>query len=146
MQNETETKMPDREQNTLPSKIVFFDGVCALCNGTVNFLMDRDTGQSLTFAPLQGETAQQALSESDRDLTSIVFVDDQGTWKHSTAIVRILSNLPQPWRTLGGCLWFIPRPLRDLAYRVVGASRYKVFGKHETCRMPTEKDRNRLLD
>lgn len=126
--------------------IVFFDGVCGLCNSTVDFLMNKDTENRLKFAPIQGQTAEQRLNPSDRDLNSIVFLQDGRTWKRSSAIVRILKTLPQPWRLLGSCLWLIPKPIRDFSYSLVARWRYRFFGKHESCRMPTDEDRAKLLD
>ena len=126
--------------------IVFFDGVCGLCNSTVDFLMKKDSENRLMFAPIQGETAEERLKPEDRDLNSIIFLQGEQTWKRSSAIVRILQTLPQPWRLLGSCLWLIPKPIRDFGYSLVARWRYRIFGKHESCRMPTDEDRAKLLD
>ena len=126
--------------------IVFFDGVCGLCNGTVNFLLDRDHQGKLRFAPLQGNTANELLSDADRDLNTIVLAKRQRVWKRSSAIVRIFWMLGGLWLLLGTMLWIIPKPIRDLGYNIVAKLRYRLFGKHETCRMPTEAERGRMLD
>lgn len=133
-------------KSVVADRIVFFDGVCGLCNSTVNFLLDRDRHLALHFAPLQGETARSLLSDGARDLNSIAFLEGGRVYRHSTAIVRILDALPQPWPILGGCLWLVPSPIRNLGYSLVARFRYRLFGKHETCRMPTPEDRERMLD
>lgn len=135
-------------QSVITSKdqsIVYFDGVCGLCNSSVDFLLTKDKHDRLLFAPLQGETAAARLSVEERNLDSIVFQQGRRSWQRSSAIVRILLQLPQPWKFLGGCLWMVPKPIRDLGYKVIARLRYRLFGKHETCRMPTEDDRAKLL-
>ena len=82
--------------------IIFFDGVCGLCNRSVDFVLARDGDEQFRFAPLQGETAQAALSASDiQTLGSLVFVSESGTSRHSTAIVRILWKLGGIWSFWG---------------------------------------------
>ncbi len=126
--------------------IVFFDGVCGLCNGTVNFLLNHDKHRVLKFAPLQGETAQRLLPEEQRDLNSIVFLNHGKAWRCSSAICRIFWKLPAPWSFLGTLLWVIPKPIRDVGYKLVAKSRYRLFGKNETCRMPSPEDQGQMLE
>ena len=127
--------------------IVFFDGVCGLCNSTIDFLLSRDRKASLKFAPLQGTTAEQLVPEDVRQqLSTFVFADRGQLFYRSAAFVRILLRLGGIWRTIGAGLWLIPWPIRDLGYRVVSRLRYQLFGKRETCRMPTAEERARFLD
>ena len=127
--------------------IVFFDGVCGLCNHTVNFLMARDRHAVLRFAPLQGETSQQIVPEDVRQrLNTFVFADGGKLSYRSSALARILFRLGGVWSVAGALLWVIPWPLRDLGYRVVSKLRYRLFGKHESCRLPTPEERSRFLD
>lgn len=132
---------------TLPQRpIVFFDGVCGFCNAWVDFLITRDPDGQLAFAPLQGETARQLLSEADRErLHSLVLWTPQRAYRKTAAVVRILWRLGGVWRVLAGLLWLIPLPLRNLGYDVVARNRYRLFGKKETCRMPTPDERTRFL-
>jgi predicted DCC family thiol-disulfide oxidoreductase YuxK len=127
--------------------IVFFDGVCGLCNRTVDFLIRHDRKRRLKFAPLQGATAGRTLPEEIRNkLNTLVFLTEGGrTYVRSAAAVRILNRLGGGWRVAAALLWLIPFPLRNLGYRAVAASRYRLFGQLESCRMPTEADRERLL-
>jgi predicted DCC family thiol-disulfide oxidoreductase YuxK len=126
--------------------IVFFDGVCGLCNRFVNFLIARDRDAVFRFAPLQGETAAARLASADVcQLNTIVLLDDGGTYRKSDAVVRILRRLGAGWPIVGRALAVLPRPLRDLGYSLVARYRYTVFGKKESCRMPTATERSRFL-
>ena len=127
--------------------IVFFDGVCGLCNHTVNWLLARDPERRLRFAPLQGTTAAELLSDEIRsNLATLVFVRQGTVFIRSGAVSRILMTLGGRWKVLGGLLWMIPSPIRDLGYRAVSRFRYRLFGKHETCRLPTPQERAVFLD
>ena len=133
-------------ENTNQDAIVFFDGVCGLCNHTVNFLMSRDRRGVLKFAPLQGDTAARLVPDKARqDLNSFVFANNERLYYRSGAMARILMRIGGPWRILGAILWLIPWPIRDVGYRIVAALRYKLFGKHESCRLPTSEERSRFL-
>lgn len=126
--------------------IVFFDGVCGLCNHFVDFVMRYDSAGRIRFAPLQGETAARCADASDiRDLKSLVVVQNDETFRRTAAVVRVLWTLNGVWRVAGTLLWLIPAPLRDLLYNGVARIRYRVFGKRETCRMPTPEERSRVL-
>lgn len=127
--------------------IVFFDGVCGLCNHTVDFLLRHDRTGRLRFAPLQGETAAAVLNpELRRDLNTLVLAHQNRVFVRSSAVARILMQLPGFWRITGAALWLIPWPLRDLGYRLVSVLRYRLFGKHESCRMPAPEERLRFLE
>ncbi len=126
--------------------IVFFDGVCGFCNVWVDFLMKRDHHRRLLFAPLQGETARQRLTDADvENLHSLVFWTPDGCYRKTAAVVRIGWTLGGVWSVLGSFLWLIPRPLRDIGYNVIARNRYRLFGKKETCRLPTPDERARFL-
>jgi predicted DCC family thiol-disulfide oxidoreductase YuxK len=127
--------------------ILFFDGVCGLCNHFVDFVLSHDKQGQFRLAPLQGETARNRISQEDvESLSTVVLVDEQGISRKSTAVVRVLRRLGFGWRLLGFLMWLIPHPLRDIGYRLVAANRYRLFGKKEACRMPTPDERSRFLD
>lgn len=126
--------------------IVFFDGVCGMCNYTVDFLLKHDTQERLLFAPLQGTTAAERLDPRDvGSLSSIVFLVNGQAYRHSSAVARILWRIGGVWRILGAMLWLVPWPLRHLGYKLTAKLRYRLFGKKETCRMPTPEERARFL-
>jgi predicted DCC family thiol-disulfide oxidoreductase YuxK len=124
--------------------IIFFDGVCNLCNATVNMLIDLDTRQNLVFAPLQGETYHQyCLSTPTANNTpqtdsfsTIVFWQQEREYVKSDAAIRIIACLGGFYRISLGLLC-IPRFLRNILYDSIARNRYRWFGKSELCRIPT---------
>jgi predicted DCC family thiol-disulfide oxidoreductase YuxK len=126
--------------------VIFFDGVCGLCNRSVDFVMSRDRRRQFRFAPLQGETAREWLNigPSD-DYSSMVLVDNTGTYRQSDAVARVLRRLGGLWTVCGWLLFVVPRPLRNWGYALVARNRYRWFGKKESCRLPTPDQRALFL-
>jgi predicted DCC family thiol-disulfide oxidoreductase YuxK len=130
----------------LSHPIVFFDGVCVLCNGFVDRVLRADREGKLRFAPLQGETARALLPPlgDDPERWSVLYLDEEGLHERSDVSLRV-------WRRLGGAyrllalLRFVPRPLRDAVYRLIARNRYRWFGKREACRLPTPAEAERFL-
>jgi predicted DCC family thiol-disulfide oxidoreductase YuxK len=128
------------------SSTVFFDGVCGLCNASVDFILRHDRRGVFRVSPLQGETARFTLPESLRErLDTLVLQNEDGMYVRSAAVVRILWGLSGLWPIAGWLLWLIPWPLRDWGYRIVSANRIRWFGAKETCRIPTPEERERFL-
>ncbi|QDT77972.1 hypothetical protein Mal35_14020 [Gimesia maris] len=128
--------------------ILFFDGVCGLCNSSVDFAMIRDRQARLYYAPLQGETARELLNKQDlASVDTVIFrtADGAHCYRRSAAVVRLLWLLGFPWNLYGWLLWCVPLPIRDLGYRLIARVRYRLFGKHDTCRMPGPDERARIL-
>ncbi|MET0795596.1 MAG: thiol-disulfide oxidoreductase DCC family protein [Polyangiaceae bacterium] len=133
----------------VPRVVVLFDGVCNLCNGSVNFLIDRDPHGALCFASLQSEEGGALLDSlgyrrSRGDPGTIVLVENGRVYERSTAVLRALRHLNGGWRLLALFL-VVPRAFRDLIYRAVATRRYQWFGKAEVCRVPTPELRARFL-
>lgn len=127
--------------------IIFFDGVCGLCNHFVNFILRHDSQGLFYFAPLQGATATDRLNLSNGSaLDSVVLLDGENTYQKSSAVVRILWKLGFVWRCLAALIWLIPLPLRNIGYVIIARLRYRLFGKKEVCRMPTPQERARFLN
>jgi predicted DCC family thiol-disulfide oxidoreductase YuxK len=120
-------------------QIVFFDGVCNLCNGAVNWLIDHDSRNHLHFAPLQGETfhlLKNSNTTLSDNLSTIVFWSEGRFFTHSEAVLRTCAALGGVWRlALVGLI--IPAFLRDIVYRFIARNRYRWFGKRNACRLPT---------
>jgi len=130
--------------------IVLFDGVCNLCNASVNFAIDRDPAARLRFASLQSdagrkllETAGHRVIEGEPD--GIVLVDRGRVYERSGAALRIARYLSGAWSLLPALL-VVPSPLRDLVYRWVARHRYAWFGKSDVCRVPTPELRERFIE
>ncbi|MBI1185029.1 DUF393 domain-containing protein, partial [bacterium] len=132
--------------NSTQQPIVFFDGVCGLCNRLVDFLLKQDRSGKLLFAPLQGETAAQLLdSKHIKNLNTVAVWVNGKVYTHSDGILAIVPFLPFYWQPLLiGKL--IPRPWRDFLYNYISRKRYQWFGKKTTCRMPQPHEKARFLD
>src|SRR5690349_493220 len=92
--------------------VVFFDGVCNLCNGAVDLLLRLDRGERLRFAPLQGVTARRELgAQPPGPPASIVVRDGERTYVRSAAARRIGAALGGGWRLLAAMVAVLPRPL-----------------------------------
>lgn len=129
--------------------VLFFDGVCNFCNGSVNFILDKDKSGEIRFSALQTETAERLLKPhavNPADLDSVVLLADGRVYTRSAAALETLRRMGGGWRVLGNVGLAIPRPLRDGVYRLIARNRYKWFGKRETCRLPTADERARFLD
>ncbi len=127
--------------------VVIFDGVCGLCNHSVDFIIKRDKKKRFVFAPNQSSAAQSLLETgniSAFDVDTIYLYDNGEFYDKSTAVLRIASDLPWPWKA-ASVGRFLPRAARDGLYGFVATNRYRWFGKHETCRIPTPEERSRFL-
>lgn len=129
--------------------VIFFDGVCNLCNAVVNFVIDRDTRGIFKFAPLQGVTAQRFLKErglGQNDFDSIILcISGQAYYVKSEAALEIAKKMGGYYRLLGVVKLF-PLSLRDKIYDWVAKNRYKWYGKTEQCRIPTPELMARFLE
>lgn len=131
---------------TEPS-IVLFDGVCNVCNAAVNFIIDRDPEGRFRFASLQSPEGMALAAPHGIDgsePSTMVLIEDGRAYTQSTAALRIARKLRAPWPLAYAAL-FVPRALRDVAYRYFAANRYRWFGKTEACRVPTPDIRSRFL-
>jgi predicted DCC family thiol-disulfide oxidoreductase YuxK len=125
--------------------IVFFDGVCHLCNGFVDALISRDTEHRLKFAPLQGETAQRLLAAADRlELQTVIYCEAGQIYKRSNAILKIAHKMGGIYYLLM-VGWLLPKGLRDLLYNFIAKQRYAWFGQREFCRRPLPEEQPYLL-
>ncbi len=127
--------------------IVLFDGVCNLCNASVNFAIDRDPRGRIAFASLQSPSGQELLAEhglSTTELETVVLISGGRAYTRSSAALRLLGKLRMPWPLLMPLL-LIPPPLRNLVYNFIARRRYRWFGHTETCRVPTPELQSRFL-
>lgn len=125
--------------------IVFFDGVCGLCNRSVNFLLRVDKKRKLRFTPIQGETALAHLPPERREsLDTIIFLHANRLYFRSDAILMILRTLGGFWSVFV-MAYMIPRGVRNWLYDWIASHRYRWFGKKESCRLPTPQERASFL-
>ena len=129
------------------SAIILFDGVCNFCNGSVNFIIDRDPDKYFKFAPLQSEIGRKLLDEHGVDKTvtdSVVLIEDGVAYVRTTAALHIARRLKGAWSWFYG-FRVVPAALRDVFYKLFAKYRYKMFGKQDACMMPTPEIRERFL-
>ncbi len=126
-------------------KIIFFDGVCGLCDGFVNFILKIDKEKKFVFSPLQSDFARLNLSqEYTDDLKTLVLMEDGRLYLKSRAIIHILLEIGGIWKiALIGKLF--PRFLLDSLYDLVAKYRYETFGKKKNCRLPTPEEKSRFV-
>ncbi|MFM1963600.1 MAG: hypothetical protein RLZZ172_2445 [Bacteroidota bacterium] len=126
--------------------IVFYDGYCGLCSITVKFLLAKDNKKDLYFAPLEGKTFDNLVlsGQISHQKNSVIFYQDGLAFYESDATLAILSVLPAPWRFLA-LLRFIPKSIRNIAYRIIAKNRISWFGKHEKCYTAKGIDADRML-
>jgi predicted DCC family thiol-disulfide oxidoreductase YuxK len=129
--------------------VVLFDGVCNLCNGAVQFIIDRDPQSQFRFASLQSETGHTLLASHhyrlpEGDPETLVLVEGGVVYERSTAALKIARRLRGGWK-LFAALLVLPRGLRDVGYNFIARHRYGWFGKTESCRLPTPELRARFL-
>ncbi|MEZ4840042.1 MAG: DCC1-like thiol-disulfide oxidoreductase family protein [Flavobacteriaceae bacterium] len=129
------------------SNIILFDGVCNLCNSSVQFIIKRNKKQHFYYASLQSDVAKEILLqhlEKKITLDTIVFVEKGNIYTKSTAALRISKYLDGLWK-FAYVLIIIPRPIRDIFYDFVAKKRYVWFGKRESCMMPTDDQKKMFL-
>jgi predicted DCC family thiol-disulfide oxidoreductase YuxK len=134
-------------ENYKDKNIVLFDGVCNLCNGAVNFLIDYDKSNRLHFASLQSEVGQEILQYyglNTTDFDTFVFLNKGKLFTRSTAALEIVKTIGGFWSFLY-IFRFIPAFIRDGIYNLVAKNRYKLFGKRNACRMPTPELKAKFL-
>ena len=138
--------MSQSESGSCPRPTLFYDGECGFCNHWAIFVLRRDHRAEFHIAPLQGESASSALNPDQiQNVDSVVFLDEQGSYQYSTAVVRILLRLGRVWWLAGCLLWLVPRPVRDLGYRMIARYRHRLVGSKQACRMPSPEERLRCL-
>lgn len=138
--------------------VVLFDGVCNLCNHSVDFILRRDKAAYFRFASLQSDIARRLLAEnggvvpseqsgSEPNLAgpeSLVLVEGGRLYERSTAVLRIARHL-RGFALFALFALAVPRPLRDGVYRFIARHRYQWFGRRESCRVATPEIAARFL-
>ena len=128
--------------------VIYFDGVCLLCNGLVDFVISRDPRARYRYATLQSERGQCVLKSmglTGGEFETFVLQEADRNYVKSTAILRIFRKLSGLWPILYLFI-VVPRPLRDAVYGWIGKRRYRLFGRTANCRIPSEQERSLFLD
>ncbi|MEC7262333.1 MAG: thiol-disulfide oxidoreductase DCC family protein [Bacteroidota bacterium] len=129
-------------------KIILFDGVCNLCNGSVQFVIKRDRKDIFRYAAIQGEVGRQLITERHIDtiqVDSIILIEPGVAYfTKSDAALEIAGELGGLWK-LTSVFKCIPKSIRDVIYDFVARNRYKWFGKQESCMIPTPELKAKFL-
>jgi predicted DCC family thiol-disulfide oxidoreductase YuxK len=145
--------MTEVERNAIRGRaLLLYDGVCALCNGVVQFLMKHDRLDKFRYAPLESGLGREVLARFDIHTfpDGVMLLNDalnpgEHLYQRSDAIAEALQRLSGMWRLAGRILRLVPRSLRDWGYGIVARFRYRLFGRYDTCPIPPPEQRSRLL-
>ncbi len=136
------------EVNPHPPPLILFDGVCNLCNASVQWVIRHDRRGAFRFASLQSRAGRQALEKFGAGgmlPDSVVLIDATGVHISSDAVIGIATRLGLPWNFIGAAR-IVPRVIRDGMYGWVARNRYRWFGRQNACMVPTPELRERFLD
>lgn len=129
------------------SAVILFDGICSFCNGAVNFLIEHDSAGYFKFAPLQSEAGEKLAAKFGIDtiqIDSVILIEEEKAYTLSTAALKIAGKLDGIW-AWAAVFRIVPRPIRDFFYKTFAKYRYRMFGKQDSCMMPTPEIRARFL-
>lgn len=128
--------------------VVLFDGVCNLCNSSVNWIIDHDKKNVFRFASLQsdyGKGVVEKLKLHGNYMDTVVMVEDERAWMRSDAVLQILNRLGGLY-SFAMVFYIVPRIIRDAIYKYVAANRYKWYGKRDSCRIPTPALKSKFIE
>ena len=135
------------KKNVSEERVILFDGVCNLCNGLLNFVIQRDPKATFRFAAIQSPPGQAWLKKLNLptdDLDSFILIEGDHFYRKSTASLRVLRRLGWFWVSFYALI-IIPTPIRDFVYDIIANHRYKWFGKRDRCLIPTPEIQRRFL-
>lgn len=128
--------------------IILFDGVCNLCNASVNFVIKHDKKERFLFASFQSDAAKEILLQfhlKNLNEVTVILVEDHKVYDKSTAALKIAHHLDGLFKTFY-VFMVVPKFLRDWIYSIIANHRYRWFGKRENCMIPSLELKNRFLD
>ena len=134
----------------IESPILLFDGVCNLCIGAVNFIIDQEALKNYKFASLQSQFAQRLLREkklpsAHMEINTIYLFTDDQIFQKSAAVFKIVNSLSWNWRWIY-LFSFLPSIITDFFYDLIAKNRYLWFGRQEKCKIPSPELAERFLD
>lgn len=127
--------------------LILFDGVCNLCNSSVQFIIKNDPNAIFHFASLQSEIGQNILKQHQLptdDFDSFIYIENDIVFQKSTAALKVLKTLGGKWK-LAYFFIIFPAFIRDGIYQLIAKNRYKIWGKQESCWLPNASLNNRFL-
>ena len=134
--------------NLQNQRIIFYDGYCVLCSRLIRYIIRSDKKELFWYSSLQSKTAEDILRSQFKIVDipdSIAYVSEGQVYFYSDAVIRIFADLRGMFRLIF-ILYIIPKFLRDLIYKWIAKNRFRIFGRRDTCFIPDEKTRDRILD
>lgn len=129
-------------------RVLVFDGVCVLCSHWVNFVLRHDRQGLYKFAAMQTATGRALLTShglDPNDPKSFLLLEGGRGYMDTDALIRVLQSFGGRWRVVATSIRLMPRCLRDAFYRAIARNRYKLFGRHEVCIVPSAQIADRFL-
>ncbi|RZT21302.1 MULTISPECIES: thiol-disulfide oxidoreductase DCC family protein [Fictibacillus] len=127
--------------------VLLFDGVCNLCNSSVQFILKNEKNQNLKFAAIQSEAGEKLLTHfkiDPNETNSVILISGDQVYTASDAVLKVTHHLKFPY-SIGKILAVVPKVIRNFFYKKVAQNRYNWFGKRESCMIPTPELRKRFL-
>jgi len=126
--------------------IILFDGVCNFCNSAVQWIIKHDQQGIFQFASLQSSIGKKLIETKPelKDIDSVILMQNGIVKTESTAALHIAKKL-NGWPKIFYIFIIIPAPIRNYFYKLFASNRYRLFGKSETCMLPTKEIRDRFL-
>lgn len=131
----------------IPDRLLLFDGVCNLCNGVVQFIIERDKNARFRFASLQSKVGSEVLEANNLrtdEFASFIYLRNGRTLMRSDAALNIARDLGGAWKLAYGFI-IVPRFIRDAVYNLVARNRYRWFGRKDECWIPTPELKARFV-
>jgi predicted DCC family thiol-disulfide oxidoreductase YuxK len=128
--------------------VVLFDGVCNLCNHSVQFIIKKDKKKQFLFASLQGKAGKKVLEKFNLpadNFNSFILVEGDQVYTRSTGVLKMLRRLGGGWKLFYGFI-IVPKFIRNAVYNWIAKNRYKWYGKRDECMVPTPELRERFLE
>jgi predicted DCC family thiol-disulfide oxidoreductase YuxK len=130
-------------------QLILFDGVCNLCNASIQYVIKHDKNKRFMFAPLQGAAGEQIIKAFNIDTSKtdsiLLYSEEKGLKIKSIAALIVASKLGFPINLLAIFL-IVPPFISNLVYNFIAKNRYKWYGKQEVCMIPTPELKARFLD
>lgn len=128
----------------MTDKILYYDGLCGLCDGWVQFVLRFDKSSSIKFCTLQSEHAKQKLNKLSKTLSTLAYQRGDHIYTESTAVLFCLWDMGGIW-AFSSLYLIVPKIIRDGLYRWVARNRYRFFEKRDVCKLPEEPIEHRFI-
>lgn len=132
----------------MSDRVLVFDGVCVLCSHWVRFVLAHDRHRLYRFAAMQTDTGRELLRShglDPNDPKSFLLLEGGRGYMDTDALIRVLKSFGGRWRVAAASIQLTPRCLRDAFYRTIARNRYKLFGRHDVCLVPSAQIADRFL-